>query len=140
MRRANRHLVAKGRGALSNPGGRFEATRLEAADDVLFNEAPLDQIEARVERLRVQRLHPGVIEDPVPVAEVIAFYEEVLVGLGWTKDEQGSVTMGDMASFTFTKEGVQLSLLVSQDSIERLHEGVECLHWKTVLSRLFPSH
>jgi dephospho-CoA kinase len=27
------------------------ASRLEAADDVLFNEAPLDEIEARVERL-----------------------------------------------------------------------------------------
>ncbi len=58
----------------------------------------------------------AMIESDTPVAEVIAFYEEVLVGLGWTKDEQGSVAMGDMASFTFTKEGVQLSLLVSQDS------------------------
>jgi DNA repair photolyase len=33
MRRADRHLAEKGRGALTNPGGRFEATRLEAADD-----------------------------------------------------------------------------------------------------------
>jgi len=33
MRREDRHQVAKGRGAVSNPGGRFEATRLEAADD-----------------------------------------------------------------------------------------------------------
>jgi DNA repair photolyase len=33
MRREDRHQVTKGRGAVSNPGGRFEATRLEAADD-----------------------------------------------------------------------------------------------------------
>jgi len=33
MRREDRYQVAKGRGAVTNPGGRFEATRLEAADD-----------------------------------------------------------------------------------------------------------
>jgi len=33
MRREDRHQVASGRGAVSNPGGRFELTRLEAADD-----------------------------------------------------------------------------------------------------------
>ena len=33
MRREDRHQVEKGRGAVSNPAGRFEATRLEAADD-----------------------------------------------------------------------------------------------------------
>ena len=33
MRREDRQQVAKGRGAVSNPGGRFEVTRLEAIDD-----------------------------------------------------------------------------------------------------------
>ena len=33
MRRADRELVVKGRGAASNPGGRFESTRAEASDD-----------------------------------------------------------------------------------------------------------
>ena len=33
MRREDRHQVEKGRGAVSNPAGRFEATRLQAADD-----------------------------------------------------------------------------------------------------------
>jgi DNA repair photolyase len=33
MRRADRHHVEKGRGAVTNPAGRFDATRLEAADD-----------------------------------------------------------------------------------------------------------
>jgi DNA repair photolyase len=33
MRRADRHQVEKGRGAVSNPAGRFESTSLEPADD-----------------------------------------------------------------------------------------------------------
>jgi len=33
MRRADRNHVEKGRGAVSNPGGRFESTSVEAADD-----------------------------------------------------------------------------------------------------------
>lgn len=33
MRRADRQQLTTGRGAVSNPGGRFEATRLEAEDD-----------------------------------------------------------------------------------------------------------
>lgn len=57
-----------------------------------------------------------IVESDVPVAEALAFYEQALAELGWTKDEAGSMTMGDMASFTFTKDGVLLSLLVSLDS------------------------
>ena len=33
MRRADRQYVEKGRGAVTNPGGRFESTSVEAADD-----------------------------------------------------------------------------------------------------------
>jgi len=33
MRRADRHVVQKGRGAVGNPAGRFDHTRLEPADD-----------------------------------------------------------------------------------------------------------
>lgn len=33
MRREDRHQLFSGRGAVTNPGGRFEGTRLEAADD-----------------------------------------------------------------------------------------------------------
>jgi DNA repair photolyase len=33
MRREDRHQSIRGRGAVTNPGGRFEATRLEAEDD-----------------------------------------------------------------------------------------------------------
>jgi predicted small lipoprotein YifL len=58
----------------------------------------------------------AMIESDAPAAEVLAFYEEALAALGWAKDEQGSMSMGDMASLAFTKAGVQLSLMVSQDS------------------------
>jgi hypothetical protein len=57
-----------------------------------------------------------IVESDVPVAEALAFYEQALAELGWTKDEAGSMSMGDMASYTFTKDGVNLSLLVSLDS------------------------
>ncbi len=57
-----------------------------------------------------------IVESDAPVAEALAFYEEALAELGWVKDEEGSMTMGDMASYTFSKDGVRLSLLVSLDS------------------------
>jgi hypothetical protein len=57
-----------------------------------------------------------IVESDVPVAEALAFYEQALAELGWTKDEAGSMSMGDMASYSFTKDGVTLSLLVSLDS------------------------
>jgi hypothetical protein len=58
-----------------------------------------------------------VIDSDTPVADAIAFYEAALADLGWTKDEQGSMTLGEeMASLTFTKDGAQLSLIISLDS------------------------
>lgn len=56
-----------------------------------------------------------ILDSSLPVEEVIAFYEAALAELGWTKDEQGSMSMGDMASLTFTKDSARLSLLVSLD-------------------------
>ena len=57
-----------------------------------------------------------IIESDAPIDEVVAFYEEALAALGWTKDEDGSFTMDGMASASFSKDGVQLSLVVSLDS------------------------
>jgi len=48
MRRADRHQVATGRGAVSNPAGRFEATALEATDD---GWGSLDELPRRPETL-----------------------------------------------------------------------------------------
>jgi len=67
-------------------------------------------------RIQAASANFTIVESDAPVAEMIAFYEEALAALGWTKDEQGSFSMDDMASTTFTKDGVQLSLVVSLDS------------------------
>jgi len=58
----------------------------------------------------------AILSSALPVAEVVAFYDEALTELGWTKDESGSMSMGDMASLSFSKDGVTLSLIVSLDS------------------------
>ncbi len=57
-----------------------------------------------------------VIFTAMPVEDVIAFYEAELAELGWTKDEEGSMSMGEMASLGFTKDDVKLTLLITFDS------------------------
>lgn len=57
-----------------------------------------------------------MIESDTPVAEVIAFYQQALPDLGWTQDESGSMSFGDMASLAFTKDDLRLSVLISSDS------------------------
>jgi hypothetical protein len=56
-----------------------------------------------------------MIESDAPASEVVAFFEEALPGLGWIKDEQGSVSFGNMTSLTFSKGSVQLSLMINVD-------------------------
>lgn len=56
-----------------------------------------------------------IVESDQPAAEVIAFYEQALAELGWTQDTEGSMSFGNMASLAFTKDGVQLSLLINTD-------------------------
>lgn len=58
----------------------------------------------------------AVVESAMPVEELQTFYEEALAELGWTKDEDGSMVMDDLASLAFTKDGVQLSLIITVDS------------------------
>lgn len=67
-------------------------------------------------RIQAASANFTIIESSASVAEVLAFYEEALAQLGWTKDEQASMTMGDLASYAFSKGGVQLSLVVNTDS------------------------
>lgn len=66
---------------------------------------------------RVQAASAGftIIESDLPTEEVLAFYEQALADLGWTRDEEGSMSFGNMASLAFTKDGVKLSLLINAD-------------------------
>lgn len=56
-----------------------------------------------------------IVESDMPAAEAIAFYKEALTKLGWVEDEQGSMSMGNMASLAFSKDGVKLSVLINTD-------------------------
>jgi hypothetical protein len=57
-----------------------------------------------------------IVQTDLPVADATAFYDEALADLGWTKDEAGSGEFGDMTSLRYTKDGVELSILISVDS------------------------
>lgn len=56
-----------------------------------------------------------IVESDMPAAEAITFYKEALTKLGWVEDEQGSMSMGNMASLAFSKDGVKLSVLINTD-------------------------
>lgn len=56
-----------------------------------------------------------VLQTEAPIEEVIAFYETTLADMGWTKDEQGSMSFEGMSSLSFTKDGATLSVLITSD-------------------------
>ncbi|MEA3338026.1 MAG: hypothetical protein U9R25_19220 [Chloroflexota bacterium] len=49
------------------------------------------------------------------VEDVLVFYEEVLADLGWTKNEDSSMSMGGFTSLEFTKDGQSLAVLITED-------------------------
>lgn len=49
--------------------------------------------------------------------EVQQFYDDALQrGLGWTKDDAGSMTFGDMVSLSYTKDNAKLTVLIQADA------------------------
>jgi hypothetical protein len=56
-----------------------------------------------------------IVQTDLPVEDAAKFYEDALAELGWAKDEAGSGMFGDMSSQTFTKDGIQLSVLITLD-------------------------
>lgn len=64
-------------------------------------------------RVQVASSNFTIIESDMTVAELTAFFEEALVGLGWSKDDQASMSFGNMSSLAFTKGAVQLSILLN---------------------------
>lgn len=57
-----------------------------------------------------------MLVSPWSPAEVAAFYEETLSGLGWVKNEQGSMSFEDMQLITFTRDNLTLSISIFVDS------------------------
>ncbi len=66
-------------------------------------------------RIQAATANFTIIESETPAEEVVAFYEEALAALGWTKDAQGSMSFGSMTSLAFTKGNAKLTLLVTAD-------------------------
>jgi len=61
-----------------------------------------------------------IIHSALSMEDTIAFYEEALADLGWTKDEADSMNMGEMASLVFAKDDTKLTLLITFDSSTNL--------------------
>lgn len=55
----------------------------------------------------------AIFESEMTVAELTTFFEEALVDLGWSKDDQASMSFGNMSSLAFTKGSVQLSVVLN---------------------------
>lgn len=56
-----------------------------------------------------------IVQTDLPVEEAAKFYEEALSKLGWTKDDSNSGAFGGTSSLSFTKDGVQLTVLINKD-------------------------
>lgn len=50
------------------------------------------------------------------VDQTVAFYEDTLAKMGWTKDTEQSMNLGGMSLLAFTKENLRLSITVLPDS------------------------
>lgn len=57
-----------------------------------------------------------MVQTALTPADVVAFYDQALADMGWTKNEEQSMSMGDMASLQFTKDKYVLELIVAADT------------------------
>lgn len=55
----------------------------------------------------------AIFESEMTVDELTTFFEEALANLGWSKDEQSSMSFGSMSSLAFTKGDNQLSIVLN---------------------------
>ncbi len=56
-----------------------------------------------------------VLQSKTPPDAAAAFYETALADMGWSKDEQASMSFQGMSSLAFTKDGVVLNLIITTD-------------------------
>ena len=52
----------------------------------------------------------------MPADELQAFFEEEMAKLGWTKDDSGSMSFGEMVSLAFSKDGRRVSIMIQPDA------------------------
>ncbi len=58
----------------------------------------------------------AIVQTELTVEEAQQFYDDALQGLGWTKDESGSMSFGDMVSLSYTKDNAKLTVLIQADA------------------------
>ena len=58
----------------------------------------------------------AIVQTDLPVEEAQQFYDDALQGLGWTKDESGSMSFGEMVSLAYTKDNAKLTVLIQADA------------------------
>ena len=58
----------------------------------------------------------AIVQTDLPVEEAQQFYDDALQGMGWTKDESGSMSFGDMVSLSYTKDNAKLTVLIQADA------------------------
>lgn len=58
----------------------------------------------------------AIVQTDLTVEEAQQFYDDALQGLGWTKDESGSMSFGEMVSLAYTKDNAKLTVLIQADA------------------------
>lgn len=58
----------------------------------------------------------AIVQTDLPVAEAQQFFDDALQGLGWTKDETGSMSFGEMVSLAYSKDNAKLTVLIQADA------------------------
>ena len=79
-----------------------------------FGDAPLPVPEGATVAASTAQF--AVIQTDLPVEEAQQFYDDALQALGWTKDESGSMSFGDMVSLSYSKDNVKLTVLIQVDA------------------------
>lgn len=58
----------------------------------------------------------AIVQTDLTVEEAQQFFDDALQGMGWTKDESGSMSFGDMVSLSYTKDNAKLTVLIQLDA------------------------
>ncbi|HIC89038.1 MAG TPA: hypothetical protein EYP04_06515 [Anaerolineae bacterium] len=69
------------------------------------------------EDVTVEMMSPefAAMSTAMATEDVAKFYDEALLPLGWTKNEEESMSSGNMSALVYTKDNLQLSVTISPD-------------------------
>ncbi len=67
-------------------------------------------------RFQLQSRELLIIESDLSASELAAFYDEALAGLGWIRNADDSLAMGDMTIQIYDKAGERLQVMLNKDA------------------------